>query len=163
MKLLIFGLFLTGYFVLHSLLADTRIKERLYLMIPIRYYRLFYNAISIGGLVGLLLMFRQLPADRLFTVPSWIGGLLMAIGGLLLLLALRNYDLGEFSGTHQLSNNGNTPNHSLNTKGLNAFVRHPASLYLIIGTRLEEQKLVAVFGEEYLGYRERVGRFLPKI
>ena len=110
----------------------------------------------------------------------------MALGGLLLLLALRNYDLGEFSGIHQLTHDGNTPKHSLNTESLNAYVRHPlytasfllfwgfflysptlktlcfsgiSSLYLIIGTRLEEQKLVAVFGEAYLDYRKRVGRF----
>jgi len=105
-------------------------------------------------------------------------------------LALRNYDLREFSGTHQLAHNGNTPNHSLNTKGLNAFVRHPlytasfflfwgfflysptlkslcftgiSSLYLIIGTRLEEQKLVGVFGKEYSDYQSKVGQFFPKI
>ena len=190
MNLWIFGLCLTGYFVLHSLLADTNIKERLYLMIPIRYYRLLFNAISIGGLVGLLMLFRKLPSTILFSIPSWIGMIVMALGGLLLLLALRNYDLGEFSGMHQLRHDGNTPIHSLNTKGLNGFVRHPlytasfllfwgfflyypalktfyfsiiSSLYLIIGTRLEEQKLVAVFGEAYLDYQKRVGCFLPKI
>jgi len=190
MNLWVFGFCLTGYFVLHSLLADTRIKEQLYLLIPIRYYRLLYNLISIGGLVGLLWMFRQLSVDRLFTVSLWIGGGLIVIGSLLLLLALRNYDLDEFSGTYQFAHNGKTPNHSLNTKGLNAVVRHPlytasflllwgfflyypalkslcfsgiASLYLVIGTRLEEQKLVAVFGEEYLAYMKRVGRFFPKI
>jgi len=88
MNLWIFGFCLTGYFILHSVLADTSIKEQLYGLIPIRYYRLFYNATSVGGLIFLLWMFRQLPVDRLFMVPSWIGGMLMAIGGLLLFFIL---------------------------------------------------------------------------
>jgi len=163
MNLWIFSFCLTGYFVLHSLLADTRIKEQLYLVIPIRYYRLLYNGIAIGGLFGLLLLFRKLPTDKLLQISPTIGFILMIMGGILLLLALRNYDLGEFSGTYQLTHQGKTPNHNLNTQGLNAYVRHPlytasfmllwgfflafptlkalclsgiASLYLIIGTEI---------------------------
>ena len=190
MNLLIFGLCLTGYFVLHSVLADNRIKERLYSIIPIRYYRLMYNLISIIGLVGLLWAFTKIPSDILFIVPSWIGGLIMGIGVVLLFLSLRNYHLGDFLGTHQYAHDGQPPEDSLKTKGLNAWVRHPlytanflffwglflylptvqtlvfsgiVSLYLIIGTRLEEQKLVAAFGTAYLDYQQKVGRFLPRL
>ena len=190
MNLLIFSLCLTGYYVLHSILADARIKEKLYTILLIRYYRLFFNFLSVILLVGLLVFFKQLQTPILFGALPWIGGMLMGLGGLLLLLSLRHYDLGEFSGIHQINHNGAAPNHSLNQNGLNGIVRHPlytatflllwgfflyyptlktlclsgvSSLYLIIGTRLEEQKLVVVFGEEYLDYQKRVGRFLPRL
>jgi protein-S-isoprenylcysteine O-methyltransferase Ste14 len=35
------------------------------------------------------------------------------------------------------------------------------SAYLIIGTLLEEKRLVAEFGEEYRDYQEQVPMFLP--
>ena len=189
MNLLIFSLCLTAYYVLHSILANNRVKEKLYILLPIRYYRLFFNFLSIGLLAGLLVTFKKLPSTMLFDAHPLVGLILMGLGGLLLYLAIRNYNLGEFSGIHQFNHNGAIPEHSLNQKGLNGIVRHPlytatflllwgfflyyptlktlclsgiSSLYLIIGTRLEEQKLVLVFGEEYLDYQRRVGRFLPK-
>lgn len=190
MNLLTFSLCLMGYYLLHSILADTRVKEKIYLFLHIRYYRLFFNFLSVTLLVGLLVFFKQLQTPILFDALPWVGGILMGLGGLLLFLSLRNYDLGEFSGMHQLNHNGTVPNHALNQKGLNGIVRHPlytatflllwgfflyypalktlwlsgiSSLYLIIGTWLEERKLVAFFGEGYLDYRKRVGRFLPKM
>jgi protein-S-isoprenylcysteine O-methyltransferase Ste14 len=36
------------------------------------------------------------------------------------------------------------------------------TLYLVVGTFLEEQKLVATFGDAYGGYRERVPRLIPR-
>ena len=189
MNLLIFSLCLTGYYVLHSILANNRVKEKLYTLLPIRYYRLFFNFLSIGLLAGLLIIFKELPSTVLFDSLPLVGIILMGLGGLLLYLAIRNYNLGEFSGIHQLSHNGAIPEHSLNQTELNGIVRHPlytatflllwgfflysptlktlclsgiSSLYLIIGTRLEEQILVLFFGEEYLDYQKRVGRFLPK-
>ncbi|MFK7983013.1 MAG: isoprenylcysteine carboxylmethyltransferase family protein [Saprospiraceae bacterium] len=190
MKLLIFSLCLTGYYLLHSILADNRVKEKLYTLLPVRYYRLFFNVLSIVLLVVLLTSFKQLSSPVLFDALPLVGAILMGLGGLLLLLSLRNYDLGEFSGIHQLNHDGAAPNHALNQKGLNGIVRHPlytatflllwgfflyypalktlclsgiSSLYLIIGTRLEERKLVTVFGEAYLAYQKQVGRFLPRI
>ncbi len=190
MNLLIFGLCFIGYYMLHSLLADPRVKEKMYRLLPIRYYRLFFNFLAVVLLVVLLGMFKQLQTIILFDALPWLGGILMGLGGLLLLLSLRTYDLREFSGMHQLNNDGAVPNHSLNQKGLNGIVRHPlytatffllwgfflyypalktlclsgiSSLYLIIGTRLEERQLVEVFGEPYLDYKKRVGRFLPRL
>jgi methanethiol S-methyltransferase len=33
--------------------------------------------------------------------------------------------------------------------------------YIIIGTLLEERDLIEMFGDEYRGYRERVGMLVP--
>ncbi len=35
--------------------------------------------------------------------------------------------------------------------------------YMLIGGYYEEKRLVRVFGEEYLGYRRRVGAFVPRL
>lgn len=146
--------------------------------------------VSIIGLVGLLYFYSYLPTEALLLIPSRIGLILIIPGVLLMFLALRNYDLAEFSGTYQLKHNGDPISQLLNTSGVNAYVRHPlysasflllwgvflvsptskvlcfsaiARLYLIIGTRLEEKKLIKAFGEEYVGYQNRVGRFIPKL
>ena len=190
LSLTIFSFCITTYFALHSLLADSGIKEKLYPVISKRYYRLVYNMVSIIGLVGLLYFYSYLPTEALLLIPSRIGLILIIPGVLLMFLALRNYDLAEFSGTYQLKHNGDPISQLLNTSGVNAYVRHPlysasflllwgvflvsptskvlcfsaiARLYLIIGTRLEEKKLIKAFGEEYVGYQNRVGRFIPKL
>jgi len=190
MQLLLFCLSLLSYFVLHSILADNRVKEVLYKVISIRFYRLFFNLVSIGLLVGLFYYFNALPTTLLFEAMPMLGSVFMLVGGIIIFLALSNYHLGEFSGWYQLKHKGESPAHSLNQKGLNKYIRHPlytgnfflllgliiyypalkvlavvliSSLYLIIGTRLEEQKLVTYFGETYRKYQREVGRFLPKI
>ncbi len=112
-----------------------------------------------------------------------------ATGWVVLIVGLRSYDLGRFAGTFQLKHRRRTPtppeNEELRLDGLHVFVRHPlyaagflifwgrveseldlataiwASLYLLVGTRLEERKLVRLHGTRYLNYRERVPAFLP--
>jgi len=171
-------------------LADNRVKEALYPLIPIRFYRLFFNIVAISLLVGLVFYFQTLSTSFLFDSMPMIGGAFILVGLLVILLALKGYHLGEFSGWYQMQHQGRSPEHSLKQEGLNKYIRHPlytgnfflliglilyfpatkvlavvviSSLYLIIGTRLEEQKLVGFFGETYRKYQKEVGRFLPKI
>ena len=73
----------------------------------------------------------------------------------------------------------------LTTRGVNSYVRHPlytamflmfwgrafdeaalmtavwATLYLVIGTRFEERKLLQIYGEDYARYSAAVPRFFP--
>ena len=113
-----------------------------------------------------------------------------ALGLAVLLLAGRAYDFGRFLGTTQLRRRA--PDAAiavepLATGGINAWVRHPlylgvllilwgmvrspfglatavwASLYIAIGIRYEERKLVRRYGAAYAAYRARVPMLLPWI
>lgn len=119
-----------------------------------------------------------------------VAGLAVAAAGVLLLIvAARDYDLGRLAGTRQLRNARGgivePEDEPLRTGGLHRYVRHPlyaagflilwgvvddswslataawGSLYLIIGTRAEEQRLLARYGGAYADYRRRVPAFLP--
>lgn len=181
------------YFAIHSLLANPSVKAFLIdRFISQKYYRLTYNFLAILLTVPFFLSYRQLPTTLLFSIPmlKWVGGLLIVIGGIVQLLALSQYNLSEFSGTEQLNLQKSPSSSHLKTNGMNAWVRHPlyfgmllliwgfflvhpsdlvlginlvTSIYLIIGTRLEEQKLIEEFGTEYLDYKRRVGSLLPRL
>lgn len=103
--------------------------------------------------------------------------------------SLRHYDLSRFSGSQQLRTGAahadTDAGEALRLGFWHRFVRHPwycfalvilwtrdlnpaelvfclvASLYLLLGSRLEERKLVARFGAAYLDYRRRVPGLLP--
>jgi len=115
--------------------------------------------------------------------------LLLGTSGLLFFLGARHYDARQFLGIKQIrkgtSNKAITDSGKLDTSGVLGMVRHPwysASMlliwagqmdvstiivniiltaYLIIGTFLEERKLVREYGEEYRAYQKRVSMFIP--
>ncbi len=190
MQLLLFGLALIFYFSFHSFLADQKVKN--FLMkrwISKKYYRLFFNFIAVGSFIPIYLFYQKIDTSFLFVnaLLQYIGLGMTIIGGLLLLIALRQYDLSEFAGTQQLKHIIPPPV-SLKTSGINAIVRHPlyfagliiiwgfflsrptdlvllvsliSTTYLYFGTKLEEKKLVQEFGEAYLKYQKTVGMLLP--
>ena len=109
----------------------------------------------------------------------------------LLFAVLRRYDAGRLLGTTQLAERKHgimepADEEPLMTSGPHAVVRHPlyaagllilwgqafgahgiatalwGSLYLIVGARLEERRLSAVFGQSYEDYRRAVPAFVPK-
>jgi protein-S-isoprenylcysteine O-methyltransferase Ste14 len=113
----------------------------------------------------------------------YAGAMLLFYGG------LRVYDLQYMLGLKQIREQGpgnKTGATELTRRGILGYVRHPwysgtilliwafgditdvslvskvvLTLYVIIGTLLEEKKLIAEFGEKYLAYREQVGMFIP--
>ena len=191
MQLFIFALLLLAYFVVHSVLASQQVKNRLIdTWIAKKYYRFVYNAIAIISLVPVLFAFQQLRSPFLFVSPivGYIGMGTSITGILLLVYALSQYNLSEFSGLQQWRAELNPSPHTLKKNGMNALVRHPlyfagliiiwggfmytpslkvlvaasiATLYLYVGTKLEEQKLVVEFGEEYKAYQKKVGILIP--
>jgi len=107
------------------------------------------------------------------------------------LIALLQVDMGRFIGLSQLRAYVMgaalpLPPEPLQQSGLYGLVRHPlylfsllvmwpmpvmtdtllmfnlaATAYLLVGSRLEEKRLVALFGQEYVDYRRRVPWLLP--
>ncbi len=119
-----------------------------------------------------------------------VGGLLALAGVAVVMLAFRHYDLAEFSGLQQWRQGEAGTPPPLVTTGLNARVRHPlyfgtllmlwgwfatcptdavllsaliGSAYLWVGARLEEAKLVRLYGETYHQYQRQVPMLLPRL
>lgn len=175
---------------LHSLTAATAFKQRAFKAGArfVRYYRLFYNAVALLTFLPVLLAYATAPSQ---TILTWAGsemiGLgLIGLGVVLGLIALRGYDLAEFTGwpPRQTAAEPET----LRRQGLLRYVRHPlyvallivlagllvrqptwvnllfggfAFLYIRIGIYFEEQKLLTVFGLQYRQYQKQVPMLLP--
>ena len=177
------------YFILHSLLAAEPVKHWFQSSFGIsrQVYRIAYNLFNLFGLVSLLWFHDHTNSTLLFpgTIISAVLGVLITMVGLvLMILSAREYHLPSFLGfkkeTHM----------PLQVKGLHRYVRHPLYsgtllffigiciafpfyknwillllmiVYLFIGMRLEEKKLINVFGDEYKSYMKRVKRLIPGI
>lgn len=113
------------------------------------------------------------------------------VGACGFLIALLQVDLGRFAGLSQfraymMGAALPLPPEPLQQSGLYGLVRHPlylfsllviwpmpvmtdillmfnvaATVYLLVGSRLEERRLLATFGQEYVDYRRRVPWLLP--
>ncbi len=181
-----------GYFAVHSLLASETIKAFGAKIFQLKYYRLFFNFVALVTLLPVIFIFIKTESRVLIDLPFLIFfGIGFSLAGLFFMVkALRSYDLGAFSGTAQLQTGRNKIIGNLNTSGMNSYVRHPlyfatllliwgiflifpkdtvlvlvviTNLYLIIGTKLEENKLVTDFGDSYVEYQKQVPMLLPKV
>jgi protein-S-isoprenylcysteine O-methyltransferase Ste14 len=119
----------------------------------------------------------------LFQVVLLISALLLFLAG------ARHYDLLQFSGLRQIktgsSHNALTETGELDTTGILDITRHPwylgailfiwirpidisalvtniiLTLYFIVGTILEERKLLIEYGDDYRRYQEKVSMLIP--
>ena len=117
--------------------------------------------------------------------------LLLALAGLLFLTGAKHYDLLQFLGFRQImtgaSHGALTESGQLNTSGILGVTRHPwylatvmfiwadyrsfttstlvtnvvLTIYLVVGTILEERKLLMEIGEEYREYQKKVSMIVP--
>lgn len=115
--------------------------------------------------------------------------LLLTTGMLLFLAGARHYNMLQFLGLRQIrtgaSHSTLTATGGLHTTGILRITRHPwylgaiillwagdlnvstligniiLTLYLIVGTVLEERKLVLEFGEDYRRYQKQVSMLVP--
>ena len=154
-------------------------------------YRLFYNLIAIFIMGLIVFALKDLLNHKvLFDAAIWLkyfSVLLITAGVIILSVAIYNYNLLDFSGINQLF--GKEEKHDqLITTGLNSIVRHPiyfalilmlsgivlfaptdlvlasvlyCLVYLYIGTKLEERKLLQIFGDSYKQYQQKVKMFIP--
>jgi len=176
----------------HSILAGDGAKRRLFGALG-PWYRLSYNLFAtlhiavIWGLGAVVL--GPLPAFPFGPVISGALAVVAVSGVVILVVALREYDLGLFSGLAQIRNHRagreGPDEEALVTTGLHRFVRHPlylgahlilwgravdpfglatalwGSCYLLIGAGFEEKRLARLYGAAYEDYRDRVPSLVP--
>lgn len=154
------------------------------------YYRIIYNLFAAIGLAAVFLFQWTLPEVILLETHSWtlcVGALMMFIGLGIGLMAFMSFNKSEFLGLEQLRGKGGKKQ-KLVTTGLYGLVRHPlyfsliliitgyllysfrlsnlifvgaTFVYLVVGTRLEEKKLIDAFGRDYLIYKRKVRMLIP--
>ncbi len=185
MAYILFLLSLIFFYLLHSMTAATGVRN--YVVrhwIPEHRYRIAYNFVAIFTILPPVILYIMTEKTALFNhfLLNITGWILMVTGAGLGVLSLRHYNLREFAG---LDRGEAAP---LVTGGMLSHVRHPLYLatillisgfccidtnlwslstwlitmvYLVIGIRLEERKLIRLFGEEYREYQERVPMIFP--
>jgi len=153
-------------------------------------YRLTFNIIAIILLflpLGFIYMAHGEPLWQWHGVQSWIANGLALAALALYVWSLRFYDSSEFSGFRQLHNKVRTveDQEQFCLSPLHRYVRHPwyflaliliwtremdlptlisaimISGYFIVGSRLEENKLIVYHGERYQKYRQKVSALFP--
>lgn len=153
-------------------------------------YRLAFNALAVLLLIPALALTYAERGPWLWQwtgVGWWISNGLAAAALLAIFWSLRWYDGQEFLGLRQWRGRVRRPEDQerFHLSPLHRFVRHPwyslglvliwtrdmdpaflltaimVSLYLAIGARLEERKLLVYHGELYRRYRERVPSLIP--
>lgn len=177
----------------HSLLATISVRQRMQTWLgPAE--RLAFNLVAVVHLAAVLAISAFVFAGQAaFHLPLWFRitlHLVQMIGFVFLLAALREYDLGLFSGVRQwrtgVAENLKGISEHLVVVGLHKFVRHPlyaasilllfasattplglvtascATLYFMIGLKFEERKLLRLYGEEYRAYRAATPALLPR-
>jgi protein-S-isoprenylcysteine O-methyltransferase Ste14 len=190
-EIFIYALLWLSFGFVHSLLARASTKRLLQPLFG-RAYRFSYNLFSalhiglviIGGQIVLgenSLKFELGNAFTLLAVACQVAGACVIV------LGLRQYDLGRFSGTTQLfrDDDASADEEPLHITGMHRYVRHPlylgaylyllggavsefglqtalwGCLYLWIGTWFEERSLVSQYGRAYIEYKEKVPAILP--
>jgi len=154
------------------------------------YYRLAFNTLAVVLLLPLAWATYAIPGEWLWrwTGPAaWManGLALAALAGFW--FSTGSYDMGEFLGTRpwREKRKDAVEHEGFRISALHRFVRHPwyalglvliwtrdmnapmlvssgaITLYLIIGSWLEERKLEAHFGTAYRDYRKHVPGLLP--
>lgn len=153
-------------------------------------YRLFFNAVAmVGVLVPLFLTFAigGEPVIRWIGIWWWLANGLALAALLGFVWSLRYYDGSEFLGVRQLREQERRveDQERFRLSPLHRHVRHPwyflglvliwtrdmtpamlvsvimMTLYFVIGSRLEEKKLLSYYGAAYERYRKQVPGLVP--
>ena len=178
------------YAALHSLLADLRLKAAVTARVPgfAPWYRLAYNGVAMVTALPLLWLLRVVPGADLW---AWHGAWAWLASGLALaalwgaMQSSQAYAMNDFLGLGVLGGDKAIERDVFRLSTPHRFVRHPwysfglvivwtrdmnaamlvsalaITLYFVAGSWLEEKKLIAIHGDTYRRYRERVPGLLP--
>ncbi len=178
------------YAALHSLLADLRIKAALTRRFPgfAPWYRLAYNVVALLTALPLMWLMRAAPGAELWAwngAWAWLGNGLAAAALFGAMQSSKAYAMNDFLGLGVLGGDKGIERDVFRLSPPHRFVRHPwysfglvivwtrdmnaamlvsalaITLYFVLGSWLEEQKLIAIHGDTYRRYRERVPGLLP--
>jgi len=186
-SVLLLALATLHFYFLHSLLAWPGVKRWAATILGLdRRYRLVYSLVAVVTLGAVVWAWQRAAA----TAPdpglglTMLGWALMGLGSALALAAVLRFGGSGFLGLTEQRTVG------LVRSGLHGRVRHPIYLgvlvalagwlivswipatwvvvgitlvYLPIGIRLEEHKLIAEFGEDYRRYRREVPALFPRL
>lgn len=179
-----------AYFVLHSVLAATGVKAWIGRHWPrvMPAYRLAFNLLAVLTLLPVLWLVYGTAGEWLW---RWQGAWAWLANGLALAAMLgflatgRSYDMAEFLGLRQLHKPVSDDAETFSVSLIHRFVRHPwyciglvliwsrdmngpllvsalmITAYLVIGSKLEEGKLIASIGEPYRRYMAQVPGLIP--
>ncbi|MGB3587675.1 MAG: isoprenylcysteine carboxylmethyltransferase family protein [Tunicatimonas sp.] len=158
-----------------------------------RYYRLGYNIVAVATIIPILLYNSIVSSEpivgdiRVRDMLQLFGLVLAAYGIIVIHLSFKQFSKREFLGTPPLEANYTQP---LRTDGVLQYVRHPLYsgtilialglwcfsptlanlitatiwiIYILVGIRLEETKLLKLYGEEYQVYKNQVPMLIPKL
>jgi protein-S-isoprenylcysteine O-methyltransferase Ste14 len=180
------------YFFLHSLMAHLPVKDwfRKKMGSAYKFYRLVYSVIAFILLAPPIYLLLTIPSVKFWDLTLLTGfpaAVLTGAGLAGMLICLKKY-IGSPEGFRDLFYEGMRP--ELQVKGLHRFVRHPLYLstficlggiflffpylsclisyllmilYVLVAIPLEEEKLIGLYGEAYMKYRDEVGAVLPRL
>lgn len=178
------------YAVLHSLLADLRVKAAVTARFPgfAPWYRLAFNGVALLTALPLMWLMRAVPGAELW---AWNGAWAWLANGLALaalwgaMQSSKAYAMNDFLGLGVLGGDKAIERDVFRLSMPHRFVRHPwysfglvivwtrdmnaamlvsalaITIYFVAGSWLEEKKLIAIHGDIYRRYRERVPALLP--
>ena len=186
--ILLFTLYFVLHSLLASLWVKQHVATCCPGLVP--YYRLLFNGVALLLVLPLLYVIWRYPGETLWQWQG-LGFYLtsaLALGAVgLFIYSLSLYDMHEFLGLRQIAEHSAQvrDQEHLKISPLHRFVRHPwyfiilvliwtrdltttqlltyslVTLYLVVGSRLEERKLIAYHGEVYAHYRKRVPGLIP--
>ncbi len=177
-----------AYALLHSLLASLSVKHWVALRWPRLHarYRLYYNLVAILTLIPLLAAVQAYPGPVLWRWSGsafWLAQIAAGAALLLFIGSLRLYRMNDFLGLGRAR--GIPCAEPLRISRYHCFVRHPwyslilvmlwtrdlnaaqlvvcvgITLYFWLGSRLEEAKLIALYGPAYRRFCQRVPGLIP--
>jgi protein-S-isoprenylcysteine O-methyltransferase Ste14 len=176
---------------LHSALISTTVTDfaKKNLGGGFRFYRLFYNVVSLVTFIPLVYyshMLREAPVFRWEGSLGIVQVLLLAVSVYLFVAGGKHYSWARFWGIFQVkAGNSLAASSTFVVSGIHRIIRHPwylggilivwaqdmgastivinmvISFYFMIGAVLEERKLVLEFGEEYREYQRTVSMLFP--